>query len=199
MARQRNNISRLPAAVRARVSDLLDDGATYDEVRRDPEVAAELSRRRASLHDTSFQAWIQGQEHQGHVAARRRYAAEIERRRLAAHIVTEGGASDDAARVASYEILRQVLSRLESGEGEIDARELSALASSLGAYERARAAEAAEERRRQDQRLRSRIAELEARVRELTAEREAAEKGDAAPKALTEEQAAEIRARLGIR
>lgn len=194
MSRQRNNISRLPADVRGRVSMLLDDGATYEEVRTDAEVARACAEKGLTLHDTTFQAWLSGDEHKGYVEARRKFGHEIERRKLAAFVVQNSGGADDMARIAMFEVLRRVIGRLEDGE-PLEGRELRSLAASLEGYERNRlAAEARDAKREADREIekyRSRVAELEAKVAELSGAK-------AGSGSLSDEQIDEIRRRLGV-
>ena len=53
-ARQRNNITRLPQPVRYLICQLLDDGATYDEIRDTPEVAKRHRRAQSSASFNHF-------------------------------------------------------------------------------------------------------------------------------------------------
>ena len=193
--RQKNNISRLPAEARLRISCLLDDGATYEECRRDPAVAEACAMRGLSLHDSSFQAWARSAEHAALCAERRGRAAETGRRRLAAYIVEGDREADDLARVAGYELLRKVLEKIESGD-DLDARELSGLSRALSAWCGSRQAELDRRAKAELSAVKAayeaKVAELEAKVAELSG----AAGRPAAP--ITEEQLAEIRQRLGV-
>jgi len=195
MGKARNNIARLSAEARLRISTLLDDGATYDEVRRDPAVAKACAERGGlNLHDTSFQAWTHCAEHLALCAERRSRSAETGRRRLAAYLVEGDREADDLARVAGYELLRQVLAKLEAG-AELDSRELSGLSRVLSGWCRSRQAEqdaaARQAAEAQKAKYEARIQELEAKVAELSAP-------NAANATLTDEQVAAIRERLGV-
>ena len=53
-AKPRNNYAKLPWEIRKRVLRLLLDGAEYEAIRRDPEVAAACAARGLSLHNTTF-------------------------------------------------------------------------------------------------------------------------------------------------
>lgn len=194
MGRARNNIAKLPLEARARISLLLDDGATYEEVRNNPEVVEACTVRGLVLHDTTFQAWIAGDEYKGYTESRRKYGREMERRKLAAYVVSQDSSSDDMARIAGYEMMRRVLSRLEDG-AELNNGELRSLAATLEGYERNRIMAAKEDARREAdaavEKYRSRIAELEAKVLELSS---TGSKGS-----LTDEQVEAIKERLGVR
>ena len=197
MARQRNNITRLPLAIRARIAELLDDGATYDEVRADELVAAALAAAgEVALHSSSFGAYRESKEYQEFCRTRRRFGDDIERRRMAAYVVGADKSADDLARIANYELLRIVLLKLENGE-ELEPKELRSVSGALAAYERNRISEAKEDARREagekESEYRSRIAELEARIGELTASAsEGREKG------ISEETLKKIEEKIGL-
>lgn len=197
MARQRNNITRLPLAIRARIAELLDDGATYDEVREDALVEAALVEAGClALHSSSFGAYRESEEYQEFCRTRRRFGDDIERRRMAAYVVGADKSADDLARIANYELLRIVLLKLENGE-ELEPKELRSVSGALAAYERNRISEAKEDARRdadeKESEYRSRIAELEARIGELTVSAsEGREKG------ISEETLKKIEEKLGL-
>lgn len=197
MSRQRNNITRLPLAVRARISELLDDGATYDEVRADATVAEALSAAgELVLHSSTFAAYRESVEYKEFCQARRRFGDDIERRRMAAYVVSADKSADDLARIANYELLRIVLAKLEAGE-ELEAKELRSVSGALAAYERNRISEAKEDARREadekESEYRSRIAELESRIAEMTAAA-----NDSGEKGLSEETLKRIEEKIGL-
>lgn len=176
MGRQRNNISRLPLNIRARISELLDDGATYDEIRSDEVVSAALAEAGGlALHSSTFGAYRESAEYQEFCRSRRRFGDDIERRRMAAYVVGADRSADDLARVANYELLRIVLSKLEAGD-TLEPKELQSVSSALAAYERNRIAEAREDARREadekESEYRSRIADLERVVSRLETQNE---------------------------
>lgn len=197
MARQRNNITRLPLAVRARIAELLDDGATYDAVREDAVVAEALAAAgNLSLHSSTFGAYRESAEYQEFCRARRRFGDDIERRRMAAYVVSADKSADDLARIANYELLRIVLQKLEDGEA-LEPKELRSVSGALAAYERNRISEAKEDAKREadvkESEYRSRIAELESRIQELTAAA-----NDGKEKGLTEETLKKIEEKIGL-
>lgn len=172
MARQRNNITRLPLAARARIAELLDDGATYDEIRDDSVVAEALERAGLALHSSTFGAYRESNEYKEFCRSRRRFGDDIERRKMAAYVVSADKSADDLARVANFELLRIVLGKLESGE-DLEPGELRSVSGALAAFERNRIAELKEDARREadarESEYRSRIAELEQKIAELQA------------------------------
>ncbi len=197
MARQRNNISRLALSIRARIAELLDDGATYDEIRDDEIVSAALAEAGGlTLHSSTFGAYRESAEYQEFCRARRRFGDDIERRRMAAYVVDSDKSADDLARIANYELLRIVLRKLEDGEA-LEPKELRSVSGALAAYERNRISEAKEDARRdadeRESQYRSRIADLENRIQELTvAANEGKEKG------ISEETLKKIEEKIGL-
>lgn len=197
MARQRNNISRLPLSIRARIAELLDDGATYDEIRSDEVVSAALAEAGGlALHSSTFGAYRESAEYQEFCRARRRFGDEIERRRMAAYVVDSDKSADDLARIANYELLRIVLQKLEDGEA-LEPKELRSVSGALAAYERNRISEAKEDARREaderESQYRSRIADLESKIQELTAAA-----NDGKEKGISEETLKKIEEKIGL-
>ena len=197
MARQRNNISRLPLSIRARIAELLDDGATYDEIREDEVVSAALAEAGGlALHSSTFGAYRESAEYQEFCHARRRFGDDIERRRMAAYVVGADKSADDLARIANYELLRIVLQKLEDGEA-LEPKELRSVSGALAAYERNRISEAKEDARREadekESEYRSRIADLEGKIQELTAAA-----NDGKEKGISKETLKKIEEQLGL-
>lgn len=168
MARQRNNITKLPIAIRGRIAELLADGASYDEVRGDTDVSAACEEKELQLHSSTFGAWIQSAEYKEYLSKSMLYGADIERRKMASYLVSNSDAASDIARVANYELLKIILAKLESGE-DLEASEIRGISGGLAAYERNRiASENAADKRTADKReieLQAKIAALEASVR----------------------------------
>ena len=197
MARQRNNISRLPLSIRARIAELLDDGATYDEIREDEVVSAALAEAGGlALHSSTFGAYRESAEYQEFCRARRRFGDDIERRRMAAYVVGADKSADDLARIANYELLRIVLQKLEDGEA-LEPKELRSVSGALAAYERNRISEAKEDARREadekESEYRSRIADLEGKIQELPAAA-----NDGKEKGISEETLRMIEEKIGL-
>lgn len=163
MARQRNNVARLPAEARLRVAELLLDGAEYDAIRADSEVAEACRANSIELHNSSLLAYQQSIEYHEYRKMRLRYQEELERRKLAALFVSNSGGADAVANVATFELLRIALEKLSAGS-ELDGRELSAISGALAAYQRNRINERREDSERAAAR---REAELLARINEL--------------------------------
>lgn len=192
-ARQRNNISRLPQPVRYLICEMLDGGATYDDIRSAPEVAEACAERNLSLHSTTFIAYRESAEYDEYRRAVRRYSEDIERRRMAAYLVDSEGGADAIANAATFELLKLVMDKLESG-GDLEAKELSSISGALASYQRNRISQGREDARREyaakEAEYQAKIAELSAKVAELT--------GAGRTGGLSEDALREIEERAGL-
>lgn len=193
-ARQRNNIARLPQPARYRICELLDDGATYDAIRADPEVSAACTERGLTLHSTTFIAYRESGEYQEFLQARRRYGDEISKIRATAMVVDSLDGPNAIARKANFELLRIVMSKLEAGE-DLEAKELSSISGALAAYERNRIAADKEDARRD---FAAREAEYQAKIAELSAKIAGLTEGAVRGGGLSDEALREIEERAGM-
>lgn len=165
MPRPRNNIARLSAAARQRLCELLDDGATYDEVREDELVAAETAAAGLALHNASFQAYTAGVEYDEFRRRRREWGDKFARRRMAAELVGSERAADKLAAVADYLLMEHCIETLEAGD-ELENKDLQALSAAVASYNRNRIAEGKEDGKRA---AAAREAEYQAKIAELSA------------------------------
>lgn len=158
MARARNNIMKLALVIRLRISQLLDDGLTYDEIRTDDQVAAECAGRGIIIHNSSLAAYREGVEFDEYRRRRREWGDKQDRRGMAAALATGEGGVDHMVDVANYLILDKALEALESGE--IEAKEIAALA---------RAAKTASERKweKEKSEMAAKIAELSVTIQNM--------------------------------
>jgi hypothetical protein len=148
MGRQRNNVAKLPASARFRVSQLLDDGATYDAVRADAEIAAACEARKLALHNNSIAAFAESAEHAANLADLRTWKTRVGRRRWAAKAIASEEGAASLADVAQIQILEQ-LSQLAEGGIELTGADVCKVANSIAAMQRvelARRQEAADTR-----------------------------------------------------
>lgn len=173
MSGPRNNYSRLPWAVRCRVLSMLYDGAEYDEIRRDPEVAAACKERNLTLHNATFLAVRKCEEYKEFGRKAQSYAAAQSADRIAAGVLNASGAQSDLTDVARYEISRAVREILDDDDGEPGSRakHLRTLSQTLLALNNsAKDEQIAALRRKLDEKdriladLKARIAELEAQI-----------------------------------
>lgn len=166
MARARNHITKLPRPLRKHIARMLDDGATYDEVRNDADVAAACAAAGVELHNTTFLAYRSGHEYDEFTSLFRERDEEMERNAAAACLAQEG-ASDDLAAAANYELMRLVMARLKDVK-DLDPSELKAVSSAVASYNRNRIAEEKEDGKRaaaaKETEYQARIAELSATV-----------------------------------
>ena len=169
MAGPRNNYSRLPWAVRCRVLSMLYDGAEYDEIRRDPEVAAACKERNLTLHNATFLAVRKCEEYKEFGRKAMSYKAAQDADRIAAGVLNSSGAQADLTDVARYEISRAVREILDDDDGEPGSRakHLRTLSQTLLALSNsAKDEQIANLKRKLDEKDRS-IAELKAKIAEL--------------------------------
>jgi hypothetical protein len=123
MARPRNNITRLPAGIRLRICELLDDGATYDAIRADAEIAAACQG--IELHNSTFGAYRESAEFAEFCERRRAWADESDRDRMAAAMINADGGLRDMTDVAAYELVRKAMDQIK--HGELAPRDLASL------------------------------------------------------------------------
>ena len=186
MAGPRNNYSRLPWAVRCRILNLLWDGAEYDEIRSDPEVAAACKERNLTLHNATFLAVRKCEEYKEFGRKALSYKAAQDADRIAAGVLNTSGAQADLTDVARYEISRAVREILDDDDGEPGSRakHLRTLSQTLLALSNsAKDEQIANLRRKLDEKdrvvadLKAKIAELENALAAATAETGATQTG----------------------
>ena len=199
MAGPRNNYSRLPWQIRCRVLSMLYDGAEYDEIRRDPEVAAACSERNLTLHNATFLAVRKCEEYKEFGRKAMSYKAAQDADRIAAGVLNSSGAQADLTDVARYEISRAVREILDDDDGEPGSRakHLRTLSQTLLALSNsAKDEQIAALRRKLDEKDRS-IADLKAKIAELeNALAAATEETGAAQTGISREKLAEVEGQI---
>ncbi len=180
MAKQRNNIAKLPYDVRLKICELLDDGVAYDAIRTDELVTAACGSLGLKVHNTSILAFKSSPEFDEYRKVRRNWGEECRRRKMAAMFVQTEGGSDSIAKVATFELLNIVIRKLQDGEA-LDPKELSSISGALAAFERNRISASKDDARREFARVETeyqkQIAELSAKVAELSGAKPGAPKG----------------------
>ena len=131
MARPRNNITKLPKSIRLHVCEMLEDGAEYDEVRTDPEVAAACRERGLELHNATFLAYRTGVEYAEFSRLNASYQGKKQTRQIAAAMVTGDGVIRDQVDLAAYLLTEKTLEMLEDDSAEFATKDLAALARSI--------------------------------------------------------------------
>ncbi|MDD5698011.1 MAG: hypothetical protein PHH77_05295 [Victivallaceae bacterium] len=171
MARPRNNLMKLEAATRTRICALLDDGATYDEIRADADIAKECAEKSLVIHNSTFLAYREGVEFDEYLNCRRKWSDDMRRNKIAALFVESGDAPDDIARLANYKLLQICLDKLDSGE-DLTEKEVRAISGAVAGYERNRIAQDKEDTKRtfeaEKSEYQAKIAELTVIVQQLT-------------------------------
>lgn len=171
MSGPRNNYSRLPWAIRCRVLSMLWDGAEYDEIRRDSQVAAACAERGLTLHNATFLAVRKCEEYKAFGRKAQSYAAARDADRIAAGVLNASGAQADLTDVARYELACAVREILDDDDGEPGSRakHLRTLSQTLLALNNsAKDEQIAALRRKLDEKDRS-IAERDTQIQELKA------------------------------
>lgn len=112
MARQRNNIARMPFEQREIVCRMLFDGHTNDEIRA---AIAAADPDAPTAHDSSILAYSQGTEYQRYVESRRQWNEQLDKRRWAASLLNGGRGPQSLADMAEYAILEQLHQLAEGG------------------------------------------------------------------------------------
>jgi hypothetical protein len=172
MAKQRNNVAKLPAEARFRVSQLLDDGATYDAIRADAEVAAACEARKLALHNNSIAAYAESPEHQANLGDLRTWKERVGRRRWAARAIAGADGAASLADVAQLQILEQ-LSALAEGGLELTGADLCKVSNSIATMQKVEIARRDEARKTDLERLKAEHAAETAALRADLAARDA--------------------------
>lgn len=171
MSRPRNNLTRLTLETRLRVCELLDDGATYDEIRDDEIVAAECADKRLKLHNATFKAYREGVEFREYRKRNREWRREMTEDRVAAAFIRDGRGPESLADMADYELLRICVAKLRDGD-ELEPKELSSISRAVASFQRNRLSadkeDAKQEFAERESEYQARIAELSAKVAELS-------------------------------
>ena len=175
---ERNNFARMSRDVRRRVMYLLVNGATQDEVREDPEVAAEIARKRLALHSTTFQAIERCPEFAKYQSSLDETEKRVAADRWAADALRDCAGITSVADLAQMQLLQQLREFAEHSVG--DPGDLLKLVSAVTKIKAAdqddrivRANRKVEELKsefaQRESEYQAKIAELSARVAELAA------------------------------
>ena len=200
MAGPRNNYSRLPWQARCRVLSLLWDGAEYDEIRRDPEVAAACSERNLTLHNATFLAVRKCEEYKEFGRKALSYKAAQDADRIAAGVLNSSGAQADLTDVARYELARAVREILDDDDGEPGSRakHLRTLSQTLLALNNSAKDEQISSLRRKLDEKTSSIAALKAKIAELENALAADSETGAAQTGISREKLAEVEGQIKL-
>ncbi|MEI3038470.1 MAG: hypothetical protein V8T90_05295 [Victivallales bacterium] len=130
----RNNYSRLPWEIRSRILGLLHNGAEYDDIRRDPQVAAELKNKKLSLHNTTFQAIRRSDEYRDYVARATEDSAAKKAEAITRAVLENNDALGSVTDIARYELAKLIREEVKATSGDEDSiKRIRSLASSLAA------------------------------------------------------------------
>lgn len=171
----RNNYSRLPWEIRSRILGLLHNGAEYDDIRRDPQVAAELKNKKLSLHNTTFQAIRRSEEYQSYVERATEDSAAKKAEAITRAVLENNDALGSVTDIARYELAKLIREEVKATSGDEDSvKRIRSLAASLAAV--SNPAREAEWRKKLD-RANAEIEELKAEIAGLNVELETMKAG----------------------
>ena len=159
MAKQRNNVMRMPFEARRLVGSMLFDGATYDEVRAalvDRFPAVELD-----AHNSSLQAYAASDEHQRYVSSREAFERVSTQDAVDAAAVNDGRGVEDMIDLAEMELTR--VARQMAGGLEA-AGDIAKVASALAAVKRGRSKSKADELAVENARISAQLAGVKAEL-----------------------------------
>ena len=117
-AKPRNNYAKLPWAIRKRVLRLLFDGAEYEAIRRDPEVAAACAARGLTLHNTTFAAVRNSDDYRNYESALMETDKRTGKFKWASEALKTTAGLHDIANVAQLSLLEQLRDLAESSDAD---------------------------------------------------------------------------------
>ena len=163
MRRPRNNLSRLPFAVRETACRLVFEGTlTYAKI------AAEIARLSPGvrIHASTLAAYQKGREYQDYVGSRRQWDAKLAKRQWAAATLNQGKGPQSVADLAALGILEQLHGLAEGGLLETG-KDVARVATAIATMQRTQLAQAESARNDEIAKLRN---EHEAELRALEEE-----------------------------
>ena len=117
-AKPRNNYAKLPWEIRKRVLHLLFDGAEYESIRRDPEVAAACAARGLTLHNTTFAAVRNSDDYRKYESALMETNKRTGKFKWASEALKTTAGLHDIANVAQLSLLEQLRDLAESSDAD---------------------------------------------------------------------------------
>lgn len=117
-AKPRNNYAKLPWEIRKRVLRLLLDGAEYEAIRQDPEVAAACAARGLSLHNTTFAAVRRSDDYRKYEAALLETEKRTGKFKWASEALKNTAGLQEIANVAQLHLLEQLRGIAENSEAD---------------------------------------------------------------------------------
>jgi hypothetical protein len=131
MAKQRNNVAKLPFEARKRVCEMLFDSFTYDAIR---DAVQGEHYGVGALHNTSLLAYSHGAEYREYCDSRKNWEDKTGPDRWASALINDGKGAESAADLAEMFLLSD-LKRL-AGAGCADVDSAAKLANALGSVRR---------------------------------------------------------------
>ena len=195
-AKPRNNYAKLPWAIRKRVLRLLFDGAEYEAIRRDPEVAA---ARGLTLHNTTFAAVRNSDDYRNYESALMETDKRTGKFKWASEALKTTAGLHDIANVAQLSLLEQLRDLAESSDADPSdlLRLTTAITKIKESAENDKLSDLKRKLREKDDEIESKNAEIERLKAEHKAEIEQL-KGGAKNKGVSEETMREVEEKIGL-
>lgn len=198
-AKPRNNYAKLPWEIRKRVLHLLFDGAEYESIRRDPEVAAACAARGLTLHNTTFAAVRNSDDYRKYESALMETNKRTGKFKWASEALKTTAGLHDIANVAQLSLLEQLRDLAESSDADPSdlLRLTNAITKIKESAENDKLSELKRRLREKDEEIESKNAEIERLKAEHKAEIEQL-KGGAKNKGVSEETMREVEEKIGL-
>lgn len=129
MAGPRSNYSRLPQDIRSRILFLRYDGAEYDEIRKDPEIAKACEKRGIVLNNSTFVSVAFKRDLADFSARARTDEAARRADKIAQSVISSDRSMEDLTDVARYELAKALRKALTELPDEDDAERIKSLRS----------------------------------------------------------------------
>ena len=136
MAGPRSNYSRLPQSIRSRILYLRHDGADYEEIRKDPEVAEACRERGFTLNNSTFLSNAFKRDLADFSERARTDEAARRADKIAQSVIQSDNSLEDLTDVARYELgkeIRKALADLPDDDDGSRIKALKSLAQSIAA------------------------------------------------------------------
>ena len=189
----------LPWAIRKRVLRLLFDGAEYEAIRRDPEVAAACAARGLTLHNTTFAAVRNSDDYRNYESALMETDKRTGKFKWASEALKTTAGLHDIANVAQLSLLEQLRDLAESSDADPSdlLRLTTAITKIKESAENDKLSELKRRLREKDDEIEAKNAEIERLKAEHKAEIEQL-KGGAKNKGVSEKTMREVEEKIGL-
>ena len=195
----RSNFSMLPFSLRLKIIFMIDDGATFEAVSSDPEIAAEYKKRGLRLTAPAMSGIKKSQEYREMTAKRRQKQLADQSEQITTALLRDAGELDtvsDQVKVALLRLVQDCVRANPDDTKEVERLVRSAVNLSNPAKDN-QIAELKRKLREKDDEIEAKNAEIERLKAEHKAEIEQL-KGGAKNKGVSEETMREVEEKIGL-